>query len=326
MAPVLVAMLAALLQVIPPSSAQLSGRIIDHSTGAPIPGAQITLFPDPGESGRSNPSTWVHAVSGPDGSYAFPPLPPGAYRLRTHKQGFVDVTRSPALRVTLEANGAPVRMDFTLSKGAVIAGRVLDPLGQPLVGAHVLALRSMPYGDSTRLVPVGGAMPTDDGGEFRIFGLIGGEYFVAATPWPSADPASADKVWLTTYFPGTPKEDEARSLTVQTGDTSSDVVIQLVTAPAFMIRGVVVDGQGQAVANAMVRVLTARSGFSDMGMASYEGSSGIIRTDGVGAFALRAPSGTHTLLAIAPVTLSQGPGRGPPGQRHQGDPFHVRRV
>ena len=79
------------------------------------------------------------------------------------------------------------RIDFSLPRGGVIAGRITDELGEPMAGVRMTALRYryLPSGER-QLIPFnpGGMfnIVTNDLGEFRIFGLMPGAYVVSADP------------------------------------------------------------------------------------------------------------------------------------------------
>ena len=69
------------------------------------------------------------------------------------------------------------------AKGAVIAGRILGPSGEPQAYVHVMALRRMEApAMPPRLIPapMQGMQQTNDIGEFRLSGLGAGDYFVSA--------------------------------------------------------------------------------------------------------------------------------------------------
>ena len=86
------------------------------------------------------------------------------------------------------ANGQMIdRVDFALSRGSVISGRVTDVLGEPVPGIHMLAMRYryMPTGDR-QLVPASPSgsfkTVTNDLGEFRVSGLMPVLYLLSANP------------------------------------------------------------------------------------------------------------------------------------------------
>jgi hypothetical protein len=104
----------------------------------------------------------------------------------------------------------------------VITGRVVDEFGDPASDVAVIAQQFQWVGGRRRLVP-GPQARTDDIGQFRLFGLMQGDYVVSATfrdqMWMGT---SEDRVgYAATYFPGTPVASEAQSIAVRPGQEMS---------------------------------------------------------------------------------------------------------
>ena len=128
-------------------------------------------------------------VTGDDGAFVFSELAAGRYVVTASKDGYV-TTSAGARRLGRLGNielaaGGSARLDLTMVKGAVITGRVQLPNNEPAAGISVQVLRfdnSGPLGER-RLAPAGiPAVTTDDRGEYRIFGLAAGTYYVRAQP------------------------------------------------------------------------------------------------------------------------------------------------
>jgi hypothetical protein len=107
-------------------------------------------------------------------------------------------------------------------------------------------------------MPVGQGVQTNDLGEFRIFGLPTGEYFVAASG-PSSfgfapnshNPAGGfDSVF--TYYPGVADAAAAQPVTLAAGQIATGIVFRILRAQTYQVSGIVVDGSGAAVAGATV--------------------------------------------------------------------------
>lgn len=164
-----------------------------------------------------------------------------------------------------------------------------QPAGVASSGAPLL----MPSGQSQ----------TNDLGEFRIFGLWPGEYVIVATAQSKfggapTQPAAATTT-TATYFPGTADVSAAQPVAVQSDETVSDLIIPLVSVPAFKISGVVVDGAGAPVANAMVMLMGGQRG-TDLLLSLVVGPSLMSQSDAGGRFTFGdVPAGAHTLRADA---------------------------
>jgi hypothetical protein len=73
-----------------------------------------------------------------------------------------------------------------LARGAAISGRVIDELGEPLVGMPVAVGRITTADGRPRLETGNFTAETDDLGEYRVGGLPAGTFAVAAYGFPAA--------------------------------------------------------------------------------------------------------------------------------------------
>ncbi len=130
----------------------LTGRVIDGSTGRPLPGAQLAL-----DGGTSNSADSA-------GAFSFPAVPRGAHSLGLSAPGYV----SRDYRIQLDPGMSGVLGDLLLYPSPTVTmpttltlnGQVVDSVsGQPLAGASV------------RLVETGATMAADAEGQFRLSGL-----------------------------------------------------------------------------------------------------------------------------------------------------------
>ena len=100
------------------------------------------------------------------------------------KSGFVSLSygqrRRPGRHSLQLAEGQQFKdIEFRLPRGSVIAGHVFDESGDPMPGIMVRVLRYQYQQGDRRLVPAGTAQ-TDDQGQYRVWGLNPGEYYVDA--------------------------------------------------------------------------------------------------------------------------------------------------
>jgi protocatechuate 3,4-dioxygenase beta subunit len=123
------------------------------------------------------------------------------------------------------------RMEIRLRRGAAISGRVLDDLGEPVIGARVTAeLRS----DSPPNLKTIATTETDDRGEYRLAALPSGSFAVAVTTVTTAwirEETGTRQIAIRpnvqkTYYPGV-SQAEARDLPLQVGEdrTGIDFVV-----------------------------------------------------------------------------------------------------
>ena len=133
----------------------------------------------------------VKAVATTDaqGRFEIRELPAGRYTMTASKGGFVSLQfgqRRPS------ESGTPIelgdgqtvdKITIALPRGSVLGGRVTDEFGEPVANASVSAWRYAFAGGARRMVPAQGANAsdtTDDQGQFRLFGLPPGEYYISA--------------------------------------------------------------------------------------------------------------------------------------------------
>jgi hypothetical protein len=210
-------------------------------------------------------------------------------------------------------------LQVILQRGGVIAGRVVDQAGAPVADARVMVLRKpMPPQSSralaNRLLPAGSVGQSNDIGEFRVHSLLPGDYYVQAAPrgdfggpFVAGGAATAATTMVPTYFPSTTDSSAAQPIHVTAGQTASDVVVQMVTASAFRVSGAVVDEAGQAVTNAMVRLMPQNASGPPQPMMGPFNQG---RTDAKGEFSFDAvTNGAYTLIAVPPLVTASAPQR-----------------
>jgi protocatechuate 3,4-dioxygenase beta subunit len=284
----------------PPATAIIRGHVLGGDTGQPLRKAQVRLFSTEVEAGGTRESRL--ATTDAAGAYEFKDLPAGKYLVSAGKGSYVSLTvgqvrpNEPGKPITLLAGELRERMDFSLPRGGVITGRVVDEYGEPMSNIQVGAMRSEMIGGRRQLT-LGRTSSTDDLGEFRVFGIPPGQYCVQANwhgmmpvPAPGAR-AEDDAGYATTFFPGTSAASEAKRLTVVSGQTISDVIFAMVPAKTARVSGTVVDSHGRP-ASGILMISREESGSVMSGV----NMSAPIRLDGTFTFANVTP-GDYTLRA-----------------------------
>jgi hypothetical protein len=197
------------------------------------------------------------------------------------------------------------RIDFSLPPGAVIAGQVLDDAGDPLAGAVVQALRQQYVQGVRQLGAAAQADVTDDLGQFRVFGLPPGTYFLRATvpsvPLPpSGIPVTAalGTGGAATYYPGTLAAAEALPVRVDSGveisGLSFAVAVQTKTAT---ISGVVLMSDGSIPAGFVLSWAQPEGGVGTLIVSPRDGTFSIPNL----------PPGRYTLVARQSGTRPAAP-------------------
>lgn len=210
---------------------ELAG-VVRFSDGSPVAGAQLNLLEgnqNP-RGGMGMPGMTNSTVTAENGAFTFRGLGRGQYRIQvTPPWGAGGVNVRPFQSEPLEAGRADV--ELTARRGLVIAGRVVDGENQPVVGTNVQC-----NGQAAGGQHVNRWTQTDADGRFELNGLDDGSYTVnAGQAWGGG--SDYRPVVLTEVAPGT-----------------TDLRITLL--PGLAISGVLLDEQGDPVAN---RMLLARA-------------------------------------------------------------------
>jgi hypothetical protein len=341
-----VAIVIGLLLQLPATAdrAGIEGIVSNAVTGEPLAQAQITVVRSGGslESAAVNP---VSAMSDANGKFRLPDLPPGTYRLFGVRNGFSSQEYGQRSRggigtqLTVAKGEVLKNILFRLVPAATLTGRITDAAGQPLALAGVTLLRST-YDEHGRrqLIPAKSAQ-SDDRGEYRLFWIPAGHYFLSAVPAPSvADsiagmeigfdvrfsgaprPDSSDLVAgvirnqavvslssALTYYPSTVDVSRAVPIDVRPGDELAALDIRMDPQPMFRIRGHVFDEKGRPARSANIGIGPRTPNGGTSKNATYTPATGLfeIRDVVAGSYLLSAMSGDMAgLMMVAIAELS----------------------
>ena len=158
---------------------RIRGRVTSSETGAPVRRAQVRI------SGADiAPKA---AMTDAQGRFEFGDLPAGRFTLTSTKSGYVTVqygqTRpfESGRPIELADKQALDKADISMPRGSVITGRIVDEFGEPVADANVTAMRQQWTNGRRRLLPAGRTAQTNDLGQYRMYGLPPGDYYVSAT-------------------------------------------------------------------------------------------------------------------------------------------------
>jgi protocatechuate 3,4-dioxygenase beta subunit len=122
-----------------------------------------------------------------EGKFVFTLLPAGRYTVNASKTGYVTIAygaKGPGRAGTpiQLADGQKLETKaIAMPKGGVVTGIVLDENGEPAPGTTVRAMRQVIRTGEKRLESAG-TDTTDDRGQYRIYGLLPGQFVVYAQP------------------------------------------------------------------------------------------------------------------------------------------------
>jgi hypothetical protein len=274
-------------------TARIRGHVFAADGGEPLRKAQVRAFSPELREQRL-------ATTDAQGAYELKDLPGGRYTLNASKGSYVGLqygqTRPLEPGKPLEILDAQTveRVDFSLPRGSIITGRIVDEFGEPVADVQVMPMRYQFVQGRRRLMPTGRSSQTNDIGEYRVYGLPPGQYYVSAMLRNFMGGESEDRSgYAPTYYPGTPNVAEAQRVNVGLGHTTNDINLALVVTRTAKITGTVADSQGRPLSNGAVMVMPRG------GMFFGPTANGMIRPDGSFTVSGVAP-GDYTLRANAP--------------------------
>jgi hypothetical protein len=270
-------------------TAVMRGRVLS-ATGTPLRRAQVALSPETLTAATAQLRRSVSTDA--DGAWELADLPAGRYLVSVSKGGYVNMAYGqrrpfePGKPIPLTDGQKAEHLDITLQRGGVIAGRIHDEFGEPVASIAVQAMRYSYSDDGQRRLTSVGNAATDDLGQFRVFGLMPGDYVVSAAAGglvlTAAGISPGADSFAPTYYPGTPVSDEAQMVTLGLGQ-EADVQFQLVPARTTRVTGVVVSSEGRPLAGMSLMLMTVTAGNSN----------------GIGSGSTAA-DGTFTITNVAP--------------------------
>ncbi len=157
----------------------VSGMVVKLAGSEPLKNATVQL---------QNPQDLAHTISvvtDAGGRFELKGIDAGRYRLKVSRTGFVTQEygqkspNDPGTEIRLSPGQNWRGLLFRMIPWGVIAGRVLNEDGDPLPWAQVSALREV-YSSGKRKLSTEALVPTNDLGEYRLFGLKPGRYFICA--------------------------------------------------------------------------------------------------------------------------------------------------
>jgi hypothetical protein len=184
-------------QANPAKNCAIAGRVINSLTKEGVKRANVILVPRGQSVGGEaviagdeadllqRDSSATSAITDQDGRFSFEKIASGKYIIQVQRTGMTSTNARGRWRMGTQVSLDPAQeirdLVLPLVPASAIAGRVLDQSGEPMSNAKVAALRyAYNGGPHRRLTPVGEAQ-TNDLGEYRIFGLAPGSYYLSVS-------------------------------------------------------------------------------------------------------------------------------------------------
>jgi protocatechuate 3,4-dioxygenase beta subunit len=226
-----------------PESCSVEGQLVNAATGEPVTKANITLW----GTGTARDQRYVTTTTAA-GRFAVPDMEPGKYRMSASKRGY-SVTAygaraggSSGTTLSLDPGQHLSDVVWRIAPQAVITGRVLDVDGEPSPNIQVSLLQYR-FVRGKRQLAFSDRAATNDLGEYRLFELSPGRYYLSAMANTTMRPGEYDggQAYAPTYYPGTSDAAGAKAIELQAGTLLRGTDITLTKTRTARVRGRVVD-------------------------------------------------------------------------------------
>jgi protocatechuate 3,4-dioxygenase beta subunit len=299
----------------------LEGFVLDARTGEPIAGAWVTLIRTtlPGQFQSPGASDPPGVRVDDRGEFKFKDLEPGTYRIAVAADGYV--RQELALITGPTAKEVAIR----LTRAGNVSGHIRTSDGQPAAGAPVQLLRFIYSNDGQKTLAPAGSARTDDRGEYRLYWITPGRYYVTAgstaergiagRPVDAGGAGSSpnenpNERYAFTFYPGVADLNAAAIVEVQPGTELSAIDFVAPRQQLYGIRGRIVDSRtGTSPATArpaiMYRGLTGGGGM--LSRQTYNPADGTFEISDIPAgsyyVSVSSPDNSARSASI-PVTIS----------------------
>jgi hypothetical protein len=233
----------------------IDGVVLDSVTNLPVAGVNVSvrdtavpekLLPQ----GVREPSAIPGVTTDSDGRFSIPNLKLVSYRLTAWADGYADVKLGSNVTTNL---GAPISLSsgeeakhfvIHIARTAIVTGRVLDERGLPAISLPITAFKRIFNRDGNPTEGSWNSVQTDDRGEYRLYGLAPGRYYLRA-----GDVYGPGSPYAVTYFPNARTIENASELDIKAG---SYIPLNWTVnhERTFSVSGRIVDDAGKLPANA----------------------------------------------------------------------------
>ena len=210
---------------------RIEGHVFNSLNGEAVPKATVILRAHDEDRGQS----YADETDG-SGHFSIDDVDPGEYGAVAERPGFTfqgtGATGAPPPDIKVEKGRQIKDLTIRLTPLGVIGGRVLDADGDPVRGAMVNAL-SYVYQAGKKQLRNSEQVQSGDNGDFRLFGLRAGTFFLKATHFSRL---GGQPQTVSTYYPGTSDERHATPVELHAGAQLQGLDIRLQSAGTYSVR------------------------------------------------------------------------------------------
>jgi hypothetical protein len=317
------------------TGATIQGVVLRAGSGEPLSRAQVTLVRAAAGTGASStgrvtpssPSASPSVLTGADGKFALTNVEAGSYRIAVVRNGYArqeygqGVFGAQGRVITLAAGQTLTGIAFQLTPAGSVSGVVKDAVGESLAGGLVQLLRPTYGADGQRTLQAVGGDRTNDRGEYRLYWITPGRYYVAVNGAaagrgvPLISGAGSlneivDRRYSTSFHPGTTDLSLATVVDVQPGAELTSIDIVVPEQDTFRVRGRIVDPAGQrsseTVSVSIVMRGATASPIAVGATPSYNPVDGTFELRDVppGAYWLRATAAANSADSVVPSSAA----------------------
>jgi hypothetical protein len=289
-------------------SGSIHGLVVTREEGRPLGGVQVEL------QAASGTLPARVTTTDDDGKFVFSKVRAGSYKVLARRSNYVPAqygqpgVDSPG-QILLLADGQNADLRIAMTATGSISGRILWKEGKLMANARVIAMKAS-YQENRRVLTAARETVTDDTGEYRLFWLPPGQYFVNATipDGPNATPlimnldgndnrglyegraqlfpvattpvgsgAADNEAHIPTFFPGTGNGSLATPINVAARSDIRGIDITALPLRTRRVRGTLANGAAGTPPgpNAVVRLLPSAPNSGPQYQANADANTGV---------------------------------------------------